>query len=262
MIKNKIERHLIILTCTVFPQVEQNLVRSNPLDRLNDYLKSIPKVISDTKDLDASIVIVENSGSIELIRDGLSKRGIDTSRIIFCPCKIDKLSSNSGISAGEHEMLKFVSSFLDFSNYDVVWKLTGRLNIDNLTKIILLSDGDLRVNRFFTPNHIIDSRFFGARQEVFKDFALNVPDYSEYLTSDHKWKYFNSFRAIEFYLVFFGLKIESMGMSVKSLPAIPVYRGISASTGKALDSFSTRLKVMSSNRIRHLLVKGLLGSSP
>jgi hypothetical protein len=73
LIKNKIERHLIILTCTVFSQVEQNLVRSNPLDRLNDYLKSIQKVISHSEDLDASIVIAENSGSIELIRDGLSK---------------------------------------------------------------------------------------------------------------------------------------------------------------------------------------------
>ena len=48
MIKHA-EKHLVILTATVVPQVEQGLIRNDPKLRLNDYLNSIQKIEKQIK---------------------------------------------------------------------------------------------------------------------------------------------------------------------------------------------------------------------
>ena len=97
---------------------------------------------------------------------------------------------------------------------------------------------------------------------VFKEFALNPPKYSEILERNAAIHTSDIFRAIEFYLAFYALRLESKGLSVRGLPGIPLYRGISASTGKSLDGLSTRLKVKALNRFRRIFIKGLLGVGP
>ena len=97
---------------------------------------------------------------------------------------------------------------------------------------------------------------------VFKEFALNPPKYSEIPQGKEEFHSGDVFRAIEFYLGFYGLRLESNGLSVRGLPGIPLYRGISASTGKSLDGLQTRLKVKALNRFRRFFIKGLLGVGP
>jgi hypothetical protein len=97
---------------------------------------------------------------------------------------------------------------------------------------------------------------------VFKDFALNPPKYLENPQKIMSFKSGDSFRAIEFYLAFYTLRLETAGLSVRGLPGIPLYRGISASTGKRLDGIQTRLKVKVLNRFRRFFIKGLLGVGP
>lgn len=253
------ERHLLILTCTVNPQVSANLVRTNPKRRLEDYVTSISKLQKYSKNLDIHFIVAENSNSIGNIELGLKNRGIDLKKFTFISCPVDNLSKNSGISAGEHEILRQIATSTSVDSYEVVWKLTGRLSVENLGKLIACSSGDVRANRFFAQAHTIDSRFFGMSSKVFKEFALNPPIYSENRKGISLIHSDRSFRAIEFYLAYFALMLESEGLSVRGLSGIPEYSGTSASSGKQLDGLKTRFKVKTLNKFRWFFIKGLLG---
>jgi hypothetical protein len=256
------EKHLIIMTATVIPQVKQGLIRNKPELRLHDYLDSIENIEKQIRNYDIEILVVENSNSLDLIVAGLFDRKIDVSSIKFLASPIDKRSPSQGISSGEHDMLREVEGIFDLANYDVIWKLTGRLGLDNLCSILSLSSGDFRANSFFGQHHSVDSRFFGMSREVFIKFAKSQPNYSD-SGSDSPGKLFGSqFRSIEYFLAYFALKIETEGLVYKSLPFLPLYRGVSGSTGKALDSIRTRTITILLNRVRKILIKGLLGVNP
>jgi hypothetical protein len=246
----------------VRPQTDTNLVRSNMEQRLKDYITNLAKLQKIAQGIKIDFLVVENSNSIELIYLGLKKIGVKLDNFTFFSCEKDSLSAISGISAGEHGMLREVATSFPFISYDLIWKLTGRLSIENLAKLISKSNGDFRANRFFSQDHTIDSRFFGMTPIVFKEFALNPPKYSENAQESAIIQSGDFFRAIEFYLAFFALGLESKGLSVRGLPGIPLYRGISASTGRSLDGFQTRLKVKTLNRFRPFFIKGLLGVGP
>jgi len=256
------QRHLLILTCTVCPQVNTNLVRSNMEQRLKDYVTNLANLHKLAQNLKIDFLVAENSNSIEFIYLGLKEIGVNLDNFTFFSCEKDSLSAISGISAGEHNMLREVAASFPLTSYDLIWKLTGRLSIENLAKLISKSTGDFRANRFFYQAHTIDSRFFGMTPLVFKEFALNPPKYSEDAQVGATLQSGDFFRAIEFYLAFFALGLESKGLSVRGLPGIPLYRGISASTGKSLDGLQTRLKVKTLNRFRPFFIKGLLGVGP
>ncbi len=261
MIKHP-EKHLIILTATVVPQVEQGLIRNDPKLRLNDYLNSIERIQKQIKNCDADILVVENSDNLNLMLDGLMEINFDTKRINFLSCPIDKSSSIFGISSGEHGMLREVGKNFDLNSYDVIWKLTGRLGIDNLRSLLSKSSGDLRANTFFGQHHSIDSRFFGMTKALFIEFAESTPHYSERSTDDQRELFGSHFKSIEYFLAYFALKVETQGYTFRSLPYLPVYRGVSGSTGKSLDGIRTRMITISLNKLRKFLIKGLLGVNP
>lgn len=256
------EKHLIILTATVVPQVEQGLSRKDPNLRLCDYLKSIENVEKQIRKCNADILVVENSGSLELILEGLIKRQVDTQRISFLPCPIDDSSLLLGISSGEHCMLREVQKRCDLNSYDVIWKLTGRLRVDNLSSLLKDSTGDFRANSFFKQHHSIDSRFFGMSKSLFVKFAESTPQYSERSPNDCGELYGSHFKSIEYFLAYFALKSETQGFTFRSLPFLPVYRGVSGSTGKALDATRTRIITIFLNKLRKILIRGLLGVNP
>jgi hypothetical protein len=261
MIKHS-EKHLVILTATVVPQVEQGLIRNDPKLRLIDYLNSIEKIEKQIKNCDADVLVVENSDNSNLILDGLMEKHIDTNRISFLSCPIDKSSSILGISSGEHGMLREVGKSFDLNSYDVIWKLTGRLGVDNLRSLLSKSSGDLRANTFFGQHHSIDSRFFGMSKALFIEFAESTPHYSERSANDQRELYGSDFKSIEYFLAYFALKAETQGYTFRSLPYLPVYRGVSGSTGKSLDGIRTRIITISLNRLRKVLAKGLMGVNP
>lgn len=256
------EKHLIILTATVVPQVEQGLIRKDPYLRLSDYVNSIKKIEKQIDKCNADILVVENSDSLNLIQDGLAKREVDTQRISFLNCPIDSRSSLSGISSGEHDMLREVNMKFNLNKYDVIWKLTGRLGIGNLISIVNHSTGDLRANSFFKQHHSVDSRFFGMSKTLFHKFAESTPHYLERMPQDCGELYGSHFKSIEYFLAYFALKSESQGFTFRSLPYLPLYRGVSGSTGKSLDGIRTRIVTIFLNKIRKFITRGLLGVNP
>lgn len=256
------EKHLIVMTATVYPQVAHRIVRVNPETRLSDYCKSIESIFNRIERHNIDLCVVENSGSINIIRDSLSAKIKNSKKIFFVQCPKDSLSIVGGISSGEHKMLEFIAKKFDLKGYEVIWKLTGRLCIDNLIQIISKSRGDFRANSFFTNHHSVDSRFFGMSKDCFVSFAINVPEYNLNLTKSLKSNELETFESIEYFLSYFALRVEFAGLNYQSLPEIPIYRGVSGSTGKALDGGRTIFATKLANLFRRLLIKGLLGINP
>lgn len=260
----KLNKHLIICTCTVKPKVYKLLKRNDPTVRLQDYVMSLINLYVLLKDIsNVDMVIVENSGSIDLIKQEMLKIEpslLTQNKVSFIAGRIDKVSRFQGISAGEHLMLNDVLHNSNLYAYDYIWKLSGRLQVDNLLNIVLKADSDIVANRFFTTNHVFDSRLFGMSFRVFDDFARRIPIYTTQIGKlDAKTLKFTS---IELYLAQYSLKIENCGLKVKGLAEIPIYRGTSASTGKKLDTPKSLFAIRISNLVRRIAIKSLIGIGP
>lgn len=257
-----VERSLLLLTATVAPNAMQKIVLTNPDERLAQYVTNIRKTIKKTASLNLDILIAENSGNIGRIADGLGRDIINTNKIKFISCKMGKSSSKKGISSNEHEILRIVSNEFDFENYSMIWKLTGRLSIDNISQIITHSTGDFRANSYFLDQHTFDSRFFGLRRDLFMQFARFGPRYSENLSTCLDCNHPNSFPNIEYFLAYFAYRIEVQGYSYRSLPFIPIFRGQSGSRGKKYDTLRSAVITYLLNKVRSKIVRGLLAVSP
>ena len=254
--------NLIILTATVKPQVRQGLRRTNPELRLMDYVVAVERTLKQVKRIDAEVLLLENSDCIDLIAHTLSDRSVNSNKLHFLSCPLDVSSESDGISSGEHSMLRYAATNFELLSYDFIWKLTGRLWIQNLEQIILKSSGDMRANTFFSQHHSCDSRFFGMKSEVFCRFAKTNPSYGKSGLFDYDQATESKYEAMEYFLAHFLLRAESAGYTFKSLNKIPMYRGVSGSTGKVLDNVWVRLKIALANKMRNLLRKGLLGVNP
>lgn len=209
------------------------------------------------------IAIVENSNSIDILKkELLSSKSFrrHANRVFFVKGKLDRFSVEQGISAGEHRMLKDALYLLKRNNYQTIWKLSGRIRIRNLDKILLESSGDLIANRYFGNGHVFDTRIFGMSKIVFQDFINNIPIYTTKPTKIGSKQI--SYSSIELYLAKYSYDIENYGMSVNSLARIPLYWGFSASTGKKLNTFKSFLVTTLANLIRRIVVKGLIGIAP
>jgi hypothetical protein len=260
--KNK--KHLLICTCTVVPRVNRGLRRNNSKTRLQDYLNSLTYLFFQVRKLkNFDILIIENSGNINSLKLELVKHKFYNEirhRVIFVNGRLDKVSTVQGISAGEHRMLRDVSLLSVINDYKTIWKISGRINVRNLNKILIKSSGDLIANRYFGNGHVFDTRIFGMSKIVFKDFVKNIPVYSTKSARTTSSK--AAYTSIELYLAQYSLRIENCGMLVNSLARLPVYVGTSASTGKKLNTFKSLLATRIANLIRRVVVKALIGIGP
>ena len=242
-----------------------NLVRNQVSLRLGDYSKSLTILINQAEKFGFSVIVVENSNSLKLLKSKINvthKRLLESKQLIFMPCNLDKLSLKQGISSGEHAMLKQVAQSKIIDNFDYIWKLTGRLSIGNLNKILINANGDMVVNHFFTAGHVVDSRFFGMSREVFKNFAINPPIYSSIIHPFNEINLHKCFQSMEHYLALFATLVENSNKTVSRLPQIPLYRGISGSTGKKLNTVKSIIATRISNFFRKIFIKGLIGIAP
>ena len=256
------ERSLLILTATVAPNTIQKVALTNPDERLAQYVTNIRKTIKKTATLNLDILIAENSGNVGQIADKLGRDIVNTNKIKFVSCKMGKSFSKKGISSNEHEMLRKVSNEFDIENYSMIWKLTGRLSIDNISQIITQSTGDFRANSYFLDHHTFDARFFGLKRDLFLQFARCGPRYSQNLSICLDCNHPNSYPNIERFLADFAFRIEMQGYSYRSLPFVPIFRGQSGSRGKEYGTLSNVVITYLLNKVRSKIVRGLLGVSP
>lgn len=254
--------HCVILTCTVKPKAEVAIARRDPDIRLNDYVEAIIKWHRLSTKLRFRILVIENSNSLETVKENLPKYIRDD--VDFHQSSPDVNSGKEGISAGEFLMMKdSISVMEEMKGIDFCWKVTGRLFVTNFRKISNSQKSQMKVNRFYNPRHIIDTRFFGIAfplySQVFSqeiNFATKIHPQSN-LSLESR-----TFSTMEDFLTRVCHELEANGNLVQSFNQIPVFEGFSASTGKKLDSFNVKVRIKIANSIRKLAIKLIAGSLP
>lgn len=230
--------------------------------RLKDYIRAITLWVEHTSKTNTQIWILENTNSLDILKSECSKRDIDNSRIKYFSTPLDTKSQTNGKSAGEFEMLKSVSRKIMEGDFESVTKVTGRLYVSNFRSCLYFSSKvDFACGRFYSPSHIVDSRFFSLTPEVFE---LIFNKEIEFSTGMEKSALMNleTFLSMEHYLTYRAFQLESMGYRVSSFPSVPLYIGQSASTGKKLNLFKVNLKIRIANSFRKIAIKFISGYTP
>ena len=251
---------LLIFTATIAPPntsvgwpvklIDRNL-------RLTHYLENL-SLICDQFSEQIKIIVVENSQRIHSIEEKYAELGNAFHNISFIQAPQDNISSKYGIAAGEHSMLRHISSEVDLNRYDQIWKISGRIKILNLKRIVDKSSGDLIAMKHQGTSMKMDSRLFSMRKDLFVDFANQIPNYVSREGSQIRVPY--TFRDMESYLGYFALKIECEKLGVvRSFSQIPVYRGVSGSTLKEYGNIQDRSRRRIANSLLPIIKKLMLG---
>jgi hypothetical protein len=246
----------------VNPLQQPDLVISDGAIRLNHYVNSISMWIKSTRTSGVEIWVLENSGSIEILSSRIELDPVDASRVKFISTPKDEVSSFQGKSAGEFAMIKSVLTSIEESGHRNIAKVTGRLYVTNWRNCIEKSgDFHFMSARFWKPQHLVDTRFFYANTSFFsKVFSSEVTFIPSRTTENQSgWE---PYLSMEHYLTERSMLFEAQSWIIKSFPVVPLYRGISASTGKQLDLRNSTLKITVSNLLRKTAIKFLAGSTP
>jgi len=254
--------HCVVLTCTVNPHADVAVARIDSEIRLNDYITSITKWHTLSSKLNFKILVLENSKSIELLKSGLPASVVKD--ISFHQCEPDSDSRKKGISSGEFAMLNESIAILNkMEGIEFCWKVTGRLFVNNFARVTKSASTEMWVNRFYKPRHITDTRFFGIPLTMFSEVFSKQIDFApskvarRTLTLDN-----HEFPTMEDFLTRVCLELETLGWRVQSFYQIPIFEGVSASTGKKLDHWDTKIRIRLANVVRKIAVKMISGSLP
>jgi len=254
--------HCVVLTCTVKPKAEVAVTRRDPEIRLNDYVEAIIKWHGLSTKLNFRILVIENSNSLERVKERLPKNIRDS--VVFHQSSPDVNSGKEGISAGEFLMLKDSISVIEaMKGIDFCWKVTGRLFVTNFRKISKSQNSQMKVNRFYSPRHIIDTRFFGISFPLYsRVFSQEINFTTRKEPQSSLSLETQTFSTMEDFLTRVCHELEANGNWVQSLNQIPAFEGFSASTGKKLDNFNAKVRIKIANSIRGIAIKLIAGSVP
>lgn len=246
-------RNLLVLTSTISPQTQISMKRNEQSIRLQDYLNAI-EYYASMQHKDLSIVLVENSDSLNALRNLLNKK---FTKMQFVQAPKDIKSGELGKSEGEINMLRYLASegFLD--DFDYIWKVTGRIIVANIQEIIDSIQSEISVYRY-KDSHSCDSKFFGMNVELFKKFVKEPVKFDENKKTFENVNS-NTFRSMENYLASFCVRYSETTSALRAPKTLPLYRGFSASTGKKIDKVHAKIYWKVTQIFRPLVIK-LLGN--
>ena len=215
--------NVVVLTASIDPSVGNvHVVLHDKLERLNQYLENIRNLI--LKSNFNRIVFCENS-NYSYDYSGLVRlaRQHDKELEVLSFMGSNDIIKAKGKSYGEAEILNYAvdhSTYL--SNDDAVFfKLTGRIYVENINKILAHSDDDNIFIRWDVRKKEVDTRFFKTQVGFYKENLYHVLD-----SIDER-----SGRSIE--EIYFN--ILKGNQRIYSFDHYPVIRGICASLGKPYD---------------------------
>ena len=244
--------HLVVLTCTVIPQLGSEIKRYSPETRLRDYKISIEKWVSLSDKISLDVLVVENSNSMTNLKSLLA--GANRETIRFQSVTTPILSDDEGISKGEFNMLRdSLVGYLDF--YDFIWKCSGRNFPINCNRLLFFNDADVIVERFTKPYLSADSRFFGMTSELWREFLSHDPSFSrsDIDPASHR------FNSMEHLLTRFVTDLGFKDKVVACFPEIPIFSEKSGSLNKQIMSRKRTIFLKALNRFRKVLRKIALG---
>lgn len=191
------------------------------IDQLSQY--KLDTVNANKVIRDVSLVYCDNSDpSLEIfdeVKDYAKKKNIAIELLLF---KGDNEAvSKKGKGYGEGEITKYAfknSEFIKKASF--IFKLTGRLTIDNLSEII--KKIDISKMYFNVPNKtrrdICDTRFYALSKDNYEKFFINA-----YENVDDNNNHFLEHVFIE--------SIRNNKLKVYNFPKYPLYSGMSGTAG-------------------------------
>jgi len=219
----KFPRNIVVLTGTVDPSVgKQHVVLSNRLERLKQYLVNIRALIMKS-DFDC-IVFCENTNydynysELEMLAQDQCKK-----LEILSFMGSNDIIEVKGKSYGECEILNYAvnnSVYLQENNC-TFYKLTGRIYVENINKILAETSHDTVFIRWDIRKKEVDTRFFKVQRGFYRENLyrlLDRIDEGAHLSIEEV--YFNSLKG---------------NPHIHSFKSYPVIRGICASLGKPYD---------------------------
>jgi hypothetical protein len=249
---------LIILTNTIAVSDELTQVRRRDYrERLEDVVTATKAWINFAAKTKRRLVLIENSGSAEILRLLFSEIPGSQMEIIQAPSDI--YSANQGISAGEFEMLRFTFSVIDFFQYEFIWKVSGRNYCKNAARVFKrYNKPDIIASRSARPAHLVSTRIFGMKPDLWADFVRDSTTFTSVADSFSR----NSYSSMEHFLTQFVLDQEIKGKTQVDFPQIPRISGFSGSTNKVIDNKLRGIVLLLSNPFRKFVVKSLMGNTP
>lgn len=249
---------LIFLTATVKVDAQNTRVRlTDPQDRIESIVQATQSWVKFAKFTNRDLILIENSGSLGLLRQHLPKETKQSITLIEAPR--DKKSTKEGISAGEFEMIKFLMNHYPIEEYKFIWKISGRNFCPNAKKVLCWNgEADIMASRSSWPAHFVNTRLLGMKPEVWRDFI----EYEVSFSLEEENRTANSFGSMEHFVTQFVLDQEVGHRRQVDFPQIPRFTGYSGSTNKIIDNNKRRLILAIVNPFRRIIVKLLIGMTP
>jgi hypothetical protein len=176
------KRHILLLTATITPGNAPELARADPVARLHDYEASLRYYLTMIDNPLHGIVFVENSNSdVTSLRQSADKAGL-TNRVEFL-CNYGSFTyAEWGRAYGEFKLLDYAmknsAMVRDAGKEAVVWKVTGRYKVLNLTTMIQRAPANLDayVDLKDRPLRWMDMRLMAWTPKGYDRVFLGVAD--------------------------------------------------------------------------------------
>jgi hypothetical protein len=171
-------RHTLLMTATITPNGSPDLARTNPVDRLKDYVRALSYYLRFIDRPLYGIVFVENSNSdTGNLRSLVDTRAM-SSRVEFIDNYGVHTYSGKGRAYGEFKLLDYAmerSSMVREAS--VIWKVTGRYIVRNLPQMIRSApDFDVYCDMKNHPLRWMDMRLIAWRPQIYDLIFSGIAD--------------------------------------------------------------------------------------
>jgi len=180
---------ILVMTATITPPVGvPNLKRTDPKQRYEDYVEAFRFYLNIPTEVVDRIVFIENSKSDIAYLRQIADKESNGKRVEFVCFDGLNYPPKYGRAYGEFRMLDFglrnssVINSLDDDDY--FWKITGRLKVYNLQKIIenAPSDYNLLIDFLRLPTMMTDLRLYSCSKKGYKKLLETI--YETLIESD------------------------------------------------------------------------------
>jgi len=158
-------RYVLLLTATVAPQETPDLRLRDPGQREAHYLDALGQWCKSLSP-DWAIVIAENSGWPAARFTEVGRRFGREVRVLQCADR----GSQAGKGVGEAGLLDDFGESEFAQSCEWIFKCTGRLWVHNIDTCLPSLDGDGVCGAIVPALNHMDSRFFGASRELFREY--------------------------------------------------------------------------------------------
>jgi len=169
----------LLITATIAPpEGAPFLVRSDPVVRMDDYLRTLPFYLGLDTDAVDRIVFVDNSDSDLSALERVAGEARTTKDVEFISYSGLDYPVEQGRSVGETYLINHalgVSRILSaLGDDELFWKVTGRLRVRNLARLVGSTPGDcgLYVDFRRFRHRWVDTRLFAATPGAFRRLFL------------------------------------------------------------------------------------------